>query len=86
MVIVIRRVRAQTEYKPELEDWLFHVLLPFAAYAILAASGLAAHTHMNEALFGVAAAALLLLFDGIHNAWDSVAYHIFAKMDGEEKR
>jgi hypothetical protein len=27
-------------------------------------------------VFGVGAAALLLLFTGIHNAWDSVAYHI----------
>jgi hypothetical protein len=29
---------------------------------------------MTEALFGVGAAALLLLFTGIHNAWDSVIY------------
>jgi len=28
-------------------------------------------------LFFVAAAALLLLFAGIHNAWDAVTYHIF---------
>jgi hypothetical protein len=28
-------------------------------------------------MFGVAAAALLLLFVGIHNAWDAVTYHIF---------
>jgi hypothetical protein len=29
------------------------------------------------ALFGVAGAALLLLFIGIHNAWDAVTYHVF---------
>jgi hypothetical protein len=28
-------------------------------------------------LFGVGAAALLLLFIGIHNAWDSIAYLVF---------
>jgi hypothetical protein len=28
-------------------------------------------------MFGVAAAALLLLFIGIHNAWDAVTYHVF---------
>ncbi|MGC1451610.1 MAG: hypothetical protein WA830_16385 [Candidatus Sulfotelmatobacter sp.] len=33
----------------------------------------------TEALFGVAAAALLLLFIGIHNAWDAVTYHVFVK-------
>ena len=30
-VIVARRLRMQIEYKPVFEDWLFHVLLPFAA-------------------------------------------------------
>jgi hypothetical protein len=27
----------------------------------------------------VAAAALLLLFIGIHNAWDTVTYHVFVQ-------
>src|SRR6185369_12553688 len=36
--IVTRRFRQQTAYKPEFEDWLFHVLLPFAAYITLAVS------------------------------------------------
>lgn len=79
VVIVARRVRAQTEYRPVFEDWLFHVLLPFAAYATLAVSAFAARSHVGEALFGIGAAALLLLFAGIHNAWDSVAYQVFVK-------
>jgi hypothetical protein len=29
---------------------------------------------------GVGAAALLLLFIGIHNAWDGVAYHVFVNL------
>jgi ABC-type transport system involved in multi-copper enzyme maturation permease subunit len=60
-MIVARRMRAQTVYQPEFEDRLFHVLLPLAAYAILALSSLAAPFHTREALFGVGAAALLLL-------------------------
>ena len=76
-VIVARRMRTQTAYRPEFEDWLFHALLPFAAYALLAASGYAARNHPRGALFGVGAAALALLFIGIHNAWDAVTYHIF---------
>jgi hypothetical protein len=32
---------------------------------------------IREALFGVGAAALLLLFVAIHNAWDGVAYLLF---------
>ena len=77
-VIVARRVRMQTAYQPEFEDWVFHVLLPLAAYALLALSAFAAPSRTREALFGVGAAALLLLFIGIHNAWDNVAYHVFA--------
>ncbi|HEY2524462.1 MAG TPA: hypothetical protein VGI29_05345 [Candidatus Binataceae bacterium] len=76
-VIVARRMRAQTVYQPEFEDWLFHLLLPLAAYAMLALSAFAASSHTREALFGVGAAALLLLFVGIHNAWDTVVYHVF---------
>ena len=78
-VIVTRRMRAQDAYQPEFEDWLFHVLLPFAAYVTLAVSAYGARSHLREALFGVAAAVLLLLFIGIHNAWDAVTYHVFVK-------
>ena len=78
-VVVARRMRRQTAYQPEFEDWLFHVLLPFAAYVVLAASAYAARSHVGGALFGVAAAVSLLLFIGIHNAWDSVTYHVFVR-------
>jgi hypothetical protein len=78
-VIVARRLRRQSAYKPESEDWLFHVLLPFAAYTMLAVSAFAARSHLREALFGIGAAAMLLLFIGIHNAWDAVTYHVFVK-------
>ncbi|MBA3913643.1 MAG: hypothetical protein H0X25_07260 [Acidobacteriales bacterium] len=76
-LITVRRMRMQKAYSPEWEDWLFHVVLPFAAYAILAGAAYAVRFHPPRALFGVAAATLLLLFSGIHNAWDAVTYHIF---------
>ena len=81
-LIVGRRVlgvRRQTIYLPEFEDWLFHVLLPLAAYATLAMSATAARSDTRYALFGVGASALLLLFVGIHNAWDSIAYQVFTR-------
>jgi hypothetical protein len=76
-------MRTQTAYKPEFEDWLFHVLLPFAAYATLAISAFASRSYLREALFGVRAAVLLLLFVGIHNAWDAVTYHVFVRKQGQ---
>jgi hypothetical protein len=78
-LIVARRLRTQSAYKPVCEDWLFHALLPPAAYVALAASAGVAHSHARPALFIVAAAALLLLFIGIHNAWDAVTYHVFVR-------
>ena len=77
-IVVARRMRAQSAYRPGFEDWLFHAVLPFVAYAALAVSAIAARARLREALFGVGAAALLLLFVGIHNAWDAVAYHVLA--------
>jgi hypothetical protein len=81
-LIVVRRMRAQTAYKPEFEDWLFHALLPLAAYVIMAAGAYGTRNHVRVGLFAVAAAALLLLFTGIHNAWDAVTYHVFARKPG----
>lgn len=78
-VIVARRMRRQTAYKPVFEDWLFHVLLPFAAYAMLAGSAFAAHSYVRPILFVVGAAALLLLFIAIHNAWDTVTHLVFVQ-------
>ena len=56
------------------------VKLPLAGYALLVLCALIALSHAHEALLGVAAAALLLLFVGIHNAWDAIAYHVFVNM------
>jgi hypothetical protein len=84
-VVVARRLRAQTVYRPVFYDWLFHVLLPLAAYAALAASAFAAYSYTRPALFLVGAAALLLLFVGIHNAWDAVTYHVFVRRPKERE-
>jgi hypothetical protein len=76
-IIVARRVRSQTVYQPVFEDWLFHFLLPLAAYAMLAIAAYEAYAHLRPALFVIGGATLLLLFVGIHNAWDAVTYHVF---------
>jgi hypothetical protein len=77
-LIVARRMHKQTAYRADIGDWLFFVLMPLGAYAILVASAFVASSHTPEALFGVGATTLFLLFIGIHNAWDSVAYVVFA--------
>ena len=84
VIAVARRMRVQRAYQPVFEDWLFHVLLPCAAYIALALSGYVALSHTRPALFIVGAAALLLLFVGIHNAWDAVMYYVFVRSKQEE--
>jgi hypothetical protein len=66
IVLVARRLRQQTTYQPVFEDRLFHVLLPFLAYALLGAAACTACFYSRPALFLAGGAALLLLFIGIH--------------------
>src|SRR6478609_2506746 len=75
--VIGRRIRAQASYEPVFEDWLFHMLLPLVSYLILVASAIAVLFECHNTLFAVGASALLLLFIGIHNAWDAVTYHVF---------
>jgi hypothetical protein len=87
-IIVARRMRLQTTYQAVFEDWLFHALLPMTAYGIMAVSGCVACAYPRPALFALGAAALLLLFIGIHNAWDTVTWHVFVRKGkpGEAER
>jgi hypothetical protein len=73
-LLVILRLRRPTSYRMVFEDWLWHAGLPVPAYAALLAAALALPRHTHAALFLVAGMSLLLLFTGIHNAWDTVTY------------
>lgn len=72
--IVIQRARRQTGYEPVMEDWLWHAIFPMTAYVILIAAAAMMHLHTEVALFLVGAVSLVLVYIGIHNAWDAVAY------------
>ena len=74
VIIVLRRVRRQIDYQPVLEDWLFHTVLPLVSYSTLVIAGILLPGQPAQALFIIAAATLLLLFVGIHNAWDNVTF------------
>lgn len=77
--LVFRRMRTQTAYQPEFEDWLCHAVLPFIAYLMLTVLACVAPFHLRGALFGIGGVALLLLFTAIHNAWDAVTYHVYVR-------
>src|SRR5262245_5248562 len=71
---VLRMARRQRTYQPVAEDWIWHTILPFLAYSTLFAAGIVLGRHPAGVLFVVAGAELLLVFIGIHNAWDTVIY------------
>jgi hypothetical protein len=73
-LIVVRRTRRSVNYKPEMEDWIWHCALPLIGYTTLFVGGLTLTSRHVPALFGIAVFALILLFVGIHNAWDTVTY------------
>lgn len=73
-LIVVSRARRSPRYKPVLEDWIWHAVLPMIAYAMLLLAGILELRSPAAALYPVAASALLLLYIGIHNAWDTATF------------
>lgn len=72
--IVLGRARRQRVYVPVAEDWIWHVVLPAAAYAAVLLAAVLFGGGAEAPRLVVAAATLLLLCIGIHNAWDTFTY------------
>jgi hypothetical protein len=81
----IHRARRQTGYKPEWRDWLWYTILPCTIYAALGVAAVLLRTTTQLAIFLIGAAALGLLFIGIHNAWDSVTYMVISSHSNSMK-
>jgi hypothetical protein len=73
-------------YTPFASDWIWNVVLPVAAYLALAAAGLMLPYRPAISLYGVSGAVLLLLFIGIHNAWDVVVWMTTERHAHRERR
>lgn len=73
-LIVFLRARRLKTYRPVFEDWLWHVGLPLTSYALTVVVAFWLPRNAHRSLFMVGFAALMLLFIGIHNAWDAVTY------------
>ncbi len=72
----LRHALRQSHYKPDFGDWCWYAAIPLASYAALLGTGLALDLHPEPLLFLNAGIALVLLYTGIHNAWDTVTYII----------
>jgi hypothetical protein len=84
-LVIAWRARKQTAYQPVLEDWLWHTIFPFIAYAALLVGAMMLEGNPTPMLFVIGAATVLFLFIGIHNAWDTVTYVAFTDSQSENK-
>jgi hypothetical protein len=71
---VIVLAKNLTQYRPGADDWTWYAILPLVAYLAILASALLLTIAPKNALFVLAAGVLLLVFIGIHNAWDVVVW------------
>jgi hypothetical protein len=74
VVTVIVKARRQDAYEPELSDWIWYISLPLLTYAALFIEGILVWKRPEVALYWIGATAVVLLFVGIHNAWDGAVW------------
>lgn len=85
-IIVLWRARHRlAEYQPVMEDWLWYMALPLVSYTALVVAAILLPSQPAPALFVIAAGTMLLLFIGIHNAWDVVTYTAIERAKPENK-
>jgi hypothetical protein len=77
--------RMKGDYIPVPEDWIWNVILPALCFAALLTIALLFSTRPKECPYGVAAAIMLLMIVGIHNAWDIAVWNSVNKRDETEK-
>jgi cytochrome bd-type quinol oxidase subunit 2 len=71
--------RISTEYVPVREDWIWNAILPALVYGILLAAAFLIWRRPEPCMYAIAAASLLLMFIGIHNAWDIAVWNTTRK-------
>jgi len=85
VLVVARRMFRQTGYKPVLEDWVWHLILPMIAYAALFIGAAGLSHDQDWAAFLIGGVNILLLCIGIHNAWDTVTYIVATRKEGKQQ-
>ena len=71
---IASRIKRLSAYTADMEDWIWHTVLPLASYSAVIVGVLLLPILARQALFIIAGAVVTMLFVGIHNAWDIVTY------------
>ncbi|MGA7354397.1 MAG: hypothetical protein WA431_12465 [Candidatus Cybelea sp.] len=76
-IVYVARVIARAKrmaYTPDLEDWVWYHILPLLTYIVLFAGSIALSSAPPMGALAIAATVVVLIFIGIHNAWDVVTF------------
>jgi hypothetical protein len=79
IAMAIHRLRG--DYTPVLEDWLWNVVFPALCFSILLATAMLFSIMPRQCPYGLAAAIILLMIVGIHNAWDIAVWNSIKQSD-----
>ena len=86
-VIAVGIGRIAGDYIPVHEDWIWNAVLPAIAYGAFLAAAFLIRRQPEASMYGVAAVSVLLVFIGIHNAWDVAVWNSLRKRnDSTEAR
>ncbi len=80
--LITASMRRVITYVPVLEDWLWHSVLPGIAYGSLLAVAFFIWRWPARSMYAVAAAFVLLMIAGIHNAWDIAVWNSLHRENG----
>jgi hypothetical protein len=78
--------RIASDYVPVHEDWIWNVVLPAIAYGVLLGTACFIWTRPERSLYAAGAVSLLLMFIGIHNAWDIAVWNTVTTKKDETPR
>ena len=84
LIVLLRSLKVKS-YQIVLEDWMWHTVFPFVAYIAVGVAAIMLHDRTVFALFIVGASTLLMLFIGIHNAWDTITYITIGRLNRERR-
>jgi hypothetical protein len=85
LIIIMRQMRQIPHYQTPLKDWLWYMAFPLSAYIVLMVAAIVLPANPALALYIISVAMVLLLFLGIHNAWDLVTYFAVERAHAENK-
>jgi hypothetical protein len=71
---VMLRTKRFTQYRADLEDWIWYTVLPLVAFAVILGGAIALELAAVKGLFAIGGGLVLLILIGIRNAWDVVTF------------